>query len=194
MLRNNPLKHRGSALVLAAGLAVIGVSRHAAAQVTRIWNISTSGNWSVPGNWNPSGVPAAGDSPDIFNNLSTSLTVTYDYTGPAITLNFVTIDDTGTGTNTLSMAANTLTVANGEIVGSAGRGSFSQTGGTNSFGYLYLGGSAGSNGSFTLGSGASLNSTFGEYVGYSGTGTFTQNGGTNTINPVLYLGYNPNSS
>jgi hypothetical protein len=194
MMRNNPIKHRGLALMLAAGLAVFGVSRHAAAQVVRFWNISTSGNWSVPGNWNPSGVPAAGDGPQIVTNLGTSLTVTYDYTGPAVTLNSMVIEDQGTGTNTLSMAANTLTLANGEVVGNVGRGSFSQTGGNHSVGSLTVGNNAGSNGSFTLGSGASLSAASGEFVGSSGTGTFTQNGGTNASSNGLYMGSNPNSS
>jgi hypothetical protein len=120
MKRSNSRRHRASALALAAGTAVLALGRHASAQVTRTWNLATNGNWSVAGNWSPSGVPTAGDTANIVNALSTSLTVTYDYAGPAITLNALTIDDTGTGTNTLSMAANTLTLSGNEIVGSAG--------------------------------------------------------------------------
>ena len=71
-------------------------------------------------------------------------------------------------------------------MGSSGTGTFTQTGGTNSALYLYLG-QYGS-GTYNL-SGSGRVSAQGEYLGYSGTGTFTQTGGNNSIANSLYLGF-----
>lgn len=77
---------------------------------------------------------------------------------------------------TYSLSAGSLTTYF-ETVGGAGTGIFSQTGGTNSAGQLYVGGGVSSSGSYTL-SGAGILSTSYVSVGHSGIGTFTQNGGT----------------
>ena len=98
--------------------------------VTRNW-IGGSANWNSNGNWNPFGVPAANDAADIVFGDGVGRVVTYDYTGPAVTLNSLTLDLTGSiaQSTTLSMAANNLHVAN-EWVGNFGRGTVNQTGGT----------------------------------------------------------------
>jgi hypothetical protein len=98
-----------------------------------------------------------------------------------------------TGTYTLGSGASLLASNSFELVGQFGLGNFSQTGGTNTItgAELSIGNSAGSTGTYTLGSGASLlasNST--EYVGYSGLGNFNQTGGNNTITGYsLFVGY-----
>jgi hypothetical protein len=124
---------------------------------------------------------------------------------------------TVSGTGSVNLGSGTLYVndaisglsggslnAYNQYVGSTGTGTFSQTGGTNSNDYLYLGYNAGSSGTYNLSSGMNLtmylylgyNSgsigmynlsgtgklsvAYDEYIGRSGTGTFTQTGGTNT--------------
>ena len=71
-----------------------------------------------------------------------------------------------------------LTSTNGEYVGYAGTGSFTQSGGTNNASYLYLGLASTAIGTYNL-SGGLLVGTPGEYVGGAGSGTFTQSGGAN---------------
>ena len=73
-----------------------------------------------------------------------------------------------------------LMLAGSECVGYSGAGTFTQSGGTNSYENLYLGYNLGSSGTYNLSGGSLLSAGFGtEYVGYSGSGTFTQSGGTN---------------
>ncbi len=78
----------------------------------------------------------------------------------------------------------------GEVVGDSGTGTFTQSGGTNSFGSaLYLGAAWGSSGSYNL-SGSGLLTGHSENVGVTGTAVFTQSGGTNNLsgNGWLVLG------
>jgi hypothetical protein len=76
-----------------------------------------------------------------------------------------------------------------QYVGYSGVGSFTQSGGTNSVGGLYLGySSSSSSGSYNL-SGGSLYALYVDVGNYgSGGGTFTQSGGTNS-SADLYVGY-----
>jgi hypothetical protein len=174
---------RGFALRLAAGTAVALASAPALA-TTRTWN-TTSGSWSTATDWTPNGVPAAGDSILIEVNDSAGRTVTYDYTGAAVTLANLTIDNDLTGTNTLSMAANNLTVGNPEQVGFIGNGAITQSGGVNNIaGGLELGVEGTGIGNYTLsGTGTLTDSSAngGEIIGFFGTGTFTQTGGINSV-------------
>ncbi len=87
-------------------------------------------------------------------------------------------------------------VAGYQYVGSRGTGSFSQTAGSNTNLFLYLGYGTADSGSYGLGGGATLSTGASQYVGYSGTGNFTQTGGSNTVisGGALYLGYNTGSS
>ncbi len=76
-----------------------------------------------------------------------------------------------------------------ECVGCTGTGNFTQSGGTNVVGTLFLSNnpiSAGGSGTYSL-SGSGLLSAGQEYIGYSGTGNFTQSGGTNAVG-TLFLG------
>ena len=120
----------------------------------------------------------------------------------------LTVNDTSSsmsGNSSLSVGAY-YQQSGQEYIGYSGTGTFTQSGGTNTFvGYdsptaLYLGYNPGSSGSYILnGSGQIQSLTFGlgayQYVGYSGTGSFTQSGGTNAAmaSGGLYLGYNSTS-
>jgi len=87
------------------------------------------------------------------------------------------------GSYTLS-AGNLNVTGTDETIGSDGRGSFFQTGGTNSItaGQLGLGGDYGSSGYYSLSASGNLNvSGYPEIIGLYGSGTFVQSGGTNSI-------------
>src|SRR5271156_2111972 len=84
---------------------------------TRNWigptgNGSIGGNWSTTVDWSPAGVPAAGDDVNIIGTATMGPTITYDYTGAAISLGSLNINAGGTNfmrpAATLSMSANTL--------------------------------------------------------------------------------------
>jgi hypothetical protein len=108
------------------------------------------------------------------------------------------VDDNGeafAGTGAYSLQNGTLSTSS-EIIGYAGMGSFTQTGGTNTVsGILYVGGlvddngnQIGGTGSYALsGTGTVLSASY-ETIGYTGTGSFNQTGGSNTISNELYVG------
>jgi hypothetical protein len=199
---------RQLALLCAAVAATLPAM--ASAQTTDWTNAAGDGSWSDARNWD-NGVPAAGYTANIANTLGFSQTVTYDYTGAAVTLNTLTVDlsgGIGTASSMLSMSGNAMTTTN-EYIGDSGSGSngvgtFNQSGGIDGLGgSLYLGYNSTDTGFYTLsGTGSlSLGGTFGprgEYLGYSGAGNFNQSGGTNTIRNAnadsLILGFNRGST
>ncbi len=73
-----------------------------------------------------------------------------------------------------------LTASSEERIGNSAIGQFTQSGGTNFVGLLFLGYSAGSNGTYNL-SGGTLTGGI-EVIGNNGTGTFNLSGGTLTVN------------
>jgi Dockerin type I domain len=168
-------------------LAVIWSTSLAAGAATRSWTDS-NGFWSVAGN--------TGDTVNIIGASIFNFTVTYDYTGSAVTLNSLTVDQAGSSFvshgATLSMAANNLT-ANSETIGdssnggSNGRGTFSQSGGNNNVsGTLLLGNKAGDLGTYNLsnaGGSVPLQASS-EVVGESGSGSFNETGGSNTSGTI----------
>ena len=82
-------------------------------------------------------------------------------------------------------------------VGSLGTGVFTQSGGSNSLGALYLGNHSTDYGTYNLTgnvTAAGSLSAATEYVGYSGTGAFIQSAGTNTVSVALLLGFSPGST
>jgi hypothetical protein len=136
-----------------------------------------------------------------------SLTVDHEYVGLVGTGSFTQSGGTHTVSNSLylgvvggssgtyTLSGGTLNVT-GNIVNGAGNGSFNLDGGTlNVTGssidvdIFRVGNAAGSNGSYTLGSGKTLTAV-GEVIGSSGTGSFTQSGGTHTVSSSLVLGNN----
>jgi hypothetical protein len=154
-----------------------------------------SGDWSNGDNWNPAGVPVAGDTVNLIFTDDVERTINYDYTGPPILINQLWLDMTGIGTNlpTLNIAANTLTVDE-EVIGSDGHGKVQQSGGVHSAEFLAVGYDATAMGEYVL-SGGSLN-TVAEFVGHDATGDgtlsggrFDQPGGTHH-NSVLHVGFN----
>ena len=169
-------------------LAMLLPNRQASAQ--NYWTDGT-GNWSVPGNW-LAGVPGDGDiEAYISDSDGVSRTVTYDYTGPAVSLGGLDIDLTGgsgSATNTLSMSANNLTATGAEFVGFHGAGTFNQSGGTNAATSVIIASDVQSTGTYTLSGTGSLTVQSSESVGTSGTGYFNQSGGTNTVGNTLYVG------
>jgi hypothetical protein len=86
-----------------------------------------------------------------------------------------------------------LVVSNNERIDDYSK--FTQTGGTNSTGRLYLGSNSGSSGTYNL-SGDTATSTLtvgNEYIGNYGNGTFTQSGGTHAVANTLTIAANPGS-
>src|SRR5277367_1057899 len=139
----NSIRHRRRWMVLAATVAALPVV--ASASTTRNWFVG-SGNWSTPGDWNPSGVPAAGDYANIINGDATTRTITYDYTGAAVTLTGIFLSDTSGGSEVLSMTSTgTALTTDFEFVGGYlfsslnGAGVLTQSVGTNSVSQLDLG-------------------------------------------------------
>jgi autotransporter-associated beta strand protein/YVTN family beta-propeller protein len=159
------------------------------------WQVQ-AGDWSVASNWGSVLPSSTADIAYVLNGGTVNVTQTGESCG--------TLSLGGSGS--VNLTAGSL-AALYENVPAAGSASFTQSGGTNSFGTptvianLYVGGPAGSSGTYSLsgsgvlaaGNSASTSSGGWEYVGYSGHGTFTQNGGTNSmvdINSSLNLGWN----
>jgi hypothetical protein len=138
-----------------------------------------------------------GETSDVY--IYTSGLVDYDFTGPAVSLFELTVDNPSGGTATLVMSANSLTVGSTETVGYYGEGNFVQSGGTNSTEDLNLGDYQGT-GTYTLsntGTLAAISEAIGDtyYLApygvlkgtFSGAGILNQTGGTNNVD-FLYLG------
>ncbi|MHB8258289.1 MAG: hypothetical protein ACYDE0_13800, partial [Acidiferrobacterales bacterium] len=105
----------------------------------------------------------------------------------SINVGTFTVGDSG-GAGNYALSGGSLTVST-EYVGNSGTGTFTQSGGTDTTGNLYLGFDYGGSGNYALSGTGSLSASY-EYVGDSGTGTFTQSGGTNTVSENLFLGEN----
>ena len=193
---------RRSRVLLAAAAAVVIPLRRAAAQNSE-W-IGGSSNWNNAVNWAPAGVPGAGDTVSVTSGVvGASQTITYDYPGPDVALNQLTLDllgGAGTFSEILSMSANNLE-AGAETVGFFGKATFNQGGGANTIdtGALAIGMLADSSGTYTI-SGGLLNANgaddFGASisVGSYGTGAFKQTGGTTTANSDLDIAFNSSST
>ena len=173
--------------LMSLALATMPIAwQRGALAATRTW-LDGSSNWSTPGNWTGGAVPGAFDTVDITNTDGVNRTITYDYTGAAVTLSALNIDLTGgsgSAADTLSMSANNLS-SGGETVGVNGSGVVVQSGGTNAVGnafYMATGGA--STGTYSLSGTGSLSASY-EVIGSGGTGNFNQSGGTNTINPTF---------
>jgi fibronectin-binding autotransporter adhesin len=189
-------RRRGLLFLAAAAVLPSGA---ALAQNTDNW-IAGSGFWSTAGNWNTDVVPGNNDNVNIGISNDATFTTVYDYTGPNVTLNTLSLYAVNsTNSNaTFDMFGNTLT-ANQENVGysnngAAGIATFNQTDGTNTFFYLNVGVN-GAEGVYDQ-SGGQLVATGNEFVGATGVGFFNQTGGYNYIpDPnAIYVGYQPGST
>jgi hypothetical protein len=201
LVRENARKRRRCCLLAVSAAAVyLQLSNHALA-ATETWT-ADNGDWDTASNWNNGAgpVPGSNDTVDITNNDSISRTVTYNYTGSVVTLESLTIDNYGIGTNTLSLSDPQLLETDNEYLGNSntsvkpGWGVVTQSTGINfASGALYLGYGADDEGFYTL-SGSGVLQAGDEYVGYNGGGTVNQPSGTNIVTSTLYLGYNSGAS
>ena len=101
-----------------------------------------NGSWIVPSNWDTSTVPTDADDVLIGGTDGVPRTITYDYSGPDVSLNSLTLDlngSTSSATNTLFMpsAYNLSTYA--ETVGYTGNGTINNAAVSNSVNTLTLG-------------------------------------------------------
>jgi hypothetical protein len=168
-------------------MAAVTLPAVATAQTSQ-WVGGNSGDWNTASHWNPSGEPGANDTVNVTSAAGVTQTISYDYTGSAVTLNELNLGLTGgsgTASETINMSTDTLT-ANNETVGYSGAGGngigmFDQSGGLNNIDYnLYLGANTTDKGSYNLSAGSLSASGAVESVGYDGTGIFNQTGGANS--------------
>ena len=158
--------------------------------------LDASDNWSNPANWS-TGLPTTADTVNITNTDGLPRTITYDYTGPAVSLSQLNIslsNGTGTATNTLSIPANNLT-SDVELIGSNGTGTIAQSAGTNTVNlHMQLGVNAGSTGIYNLSGAGALSGNANLSIGQNGgAGVFNQSGGivnftTPTGVPTIMVG------
>ena len=198
----------------------------AGAQQTWYWigNSAGSGDWNDPAQlWNLApggsstvGIPAGGDTANIFSLSAGPVTVTYSGSNyVSLSLGFLNIESQpGLGsisfiqlpggtmnTGTLYMGSlgasgvyynlnpgSSLTASDIYVGYSGGQGTFTQTGGTDMvYSTLSLGSSDKGVGTYNLSGTGILQATY-EYVGNQGTGTFNQTGGTHTVDAFLWVG------
>jgi autotransporter-associated beta strand protein len=160
----------GTTLVVPAGQGFI-----APAGITITDPVNCRGTIAVLGNGNL----------NLLNglNLSGTGSVAFGYGN-------LTVNDPNSG-----MSGGTLVPSN-EYIGVSASGTFSQSGGSNTPGSLYVGNSPGLAGGYFLSGTGSLatDQTGYQYIGYSGSGLFVQSGGSNLFYQFMYLGYNAGSS
>jgi len=171
---------RAQVLFVAAAAAASCSARLTLAQDN--W-IAGNGNWSNPADWAPAAVPANGAPVNIGIGNTASFTVTYDYTGAAVTLSTLTINTTNAGSTTaatLSMSANNLTSGYEYVGDSGGVATFNQSGGVNTASSEFdVGFNIGNTGTYNLSNTGTL-SGFTENIGDNGVGNFTESGGDNS--------------
>jgi hypothetical protein len=198
---------------LTAAVAAIGAisprsQPAASAASTDSW-INASSNWNNPANWSLGAVPGTLGPVNISDDDTLNRTITYDYSGPMVTLSTLTIVNTGGGTNTLVMGSSSpalLTDAefignSSNVTGADGAGVLSQASGVNTvIQSLYLGENATDAGTYALSGGIFNVQNGSEYVGYGGSGLVNQTGGdaqgssSSGDNSTIYIGYNSGSS
>jgi autotransporter-associated beta strand protein len=99
------------------------------------------------------------------------------------TFDFFYVNDSVSG-----MSGGSLTTNFYQYFGNTNAATFTQTGGTNTAYYLYLGYQTGCSGSYSLSGSGVLNTTADERLGYRAAAAFTQDGGTHTVGGYLHLG------
>jgi hypothetical protein len=157
------------------------------------WTGAT-GNWADNVGWSMGAPPVSGDQVTLTNLPGAAATLSLDGLALPANLGQLTVDSSGAGSITLRQTDNNLTTGTG-ILGYSGNGALVQSGGTHSFGNLYLGFlTAGSSGSVSLGGAASLGVSGVEVVGYNGAGSLTQSGGNHAVGNRVFLGVNDGAS
>jgi autotransporter-associated beta strand protein len=99
------------AIAIGAGLAISLAPGPYVVKAASTWNITTSGNWSVAGDWSPSGAPASANTTQLIFGGSTAYTATDDIGTGTFTLNSITVGDTAAVSVAPNAAGNTLTFA-----------------------------------------------------------------------------------
>src|SRR5687767_15410585 len=148
--------------------------------------VGGSGSWSNPNNWSPAVVPAPDTDVFIRHNDGLNRLITFDHDYPQPLGAFI-LDQTGAGTTTFSMTANTFgtnyqNIDKQEVIGLNGRATFLQSGGMNvgdSFNQIRMGEGPGSAGTYNL-SGGTL-SAAGLTMGNNCAGTYSQSAGVTTV-------------
>ena len=152
------------------------------------WKGSATGNWSNASLWN-SGLPVAG-APALLTWPGGPVTVTFDGNYASSPLTELYLDAPASGMS-LSQANSTMS-AGTEYVGNVANATYTQSGGTNNTGDLFLGFYDGSHGTYSM-FGGQLNAGNSIHVGGSGNGTFALASGTvNTIS--AFVGDMPQSN
>lgn len=91
------------------------------------------------------------------------------------------------GNGTYNLSGGTLSVSSVMGIGDLAAGSFTQTGGTNATGSLFLGDTVGVSGVYQM-NGGNLSVSGDTRIGFSGTGAFIQSSGTSSLG-TTYVGY-----
>ncbi|HUB27237.1 MAG TPA: PEP-CTERM sorting domain-containing protein [Tepidisphaeraceae bacterium] len=189
--RRKAIKAAAGAAV-AAGFVTFGVCAPGNAQ-TDNW-IAGNSDWNTPANWSLGTAPSGGIV-NISDDDAQDRTITYDYTGPQVTLSTLTIVNTGGGTNTLAMGDSSPTLtADYEIIGFSGSGATLSGVGVITQGSsintategIYVGFNTQDSGTYDLEGGVLALASDNNYVGYSGSGTLNQGGGL--IEPISSSG------
>jgi hypothetical protein len=138
------------AFIVALAMVIAAFSLPAArAQGPSYWNTG-SGSWGVAANWNPTGVPTD-TGVFISENDSVNRVVTYDVLSSGATYQqLVEIDQIGSGSNTLTMNANTVLSTGELIVGENGEAEFINAFfATNTNYFMIVGDGVGSSGTYS---------------------------------------------
>jgi hypothetical protein len=173
-------------LVALGGGALSGSPTSQAATYT--WNCTDS-YWDIGGCWSPSFVPTLADDVIVGPVGAMHTLLRFDsYTGTRAANSLLINSSTGYVIEFLQTGGS-LTITRNELIGSSGKGYFSQGAGTHTVNNnLYLGAFVGGIGGYHLSGTGSLSAAGNEFIGSSGSGTFTQDGGTHAVNNNLYLG------
>ena len=199
---------RSFALLSAIVWVLCGHPAHADTHTWTGGELGFGSSWSATENWNPAAIPTTNDDvviPGLRSRFDTI--VAYDYTGPSVTLNNLTLNQSNTtfsfDSSVLTIAANALRanhqkLGDSTVGGSRGRGRIEQSGGTNVTSRLSLGVGATDIGAYILGGTGSLTVNFFETIGVSGIGSVAHSAGTHTVGSAaahtLILGENGGSS
>src|SRR5271169_222566 len=127
-------------------IAVVLIGASIVNAATKTWVPTAGGPWTTAANWNPSGVPAAGDDVIISADQTANITAI-----PTIALNSLTINGTCTWAGAAS--GNTVTVTTSMSIASRKTLTYGVTGGRHVF---TLNGTATVNGNFAFDAGITV--------------------------------------
>lgn len=169
--------------VLVAAAVPVGVAN----ALSTVWTAGDSA-WETGANWD-NGEPGSGDWAYINNGGTAQITQSGE-TSKRLYLG----EDAGDIGN-IEMTGGDLSIIHYEDLGSAGTGTFTQSGGTHTVGInLTLGEGIGGTGTFNLSGSSVLSVSSTTHIGGYGTGTFNHSSGDHTADAQIYIGAQSNSS